>query len=128
MATPHQQNASLTPEKSLQTPHKSVCVRLTLEQHQRVKGDAKVLGKSIPDMLRDAFFKCQVVVPLLSADDAKGILVALTRIGNNINQIARRVNAGFGSGLDRAITGMTDEFGALNDLLMANSAVRQARA
>ena len=44
--------------------------------------------------MKERYFSCDPVQPLVSAADLKSLMTTLARIGNNVNQIARRVNAG----------------------------------
>lgn len=73
-------------------------VRFTEDQYGRIADDARIYGKSIPDLLRAAYFDSLPPRPAFSVEDAKRIVSAINRVGNNVNQIARHLNSGFRSG------------------------------
>ncbi len=73
-------------------------VRFTEDQYSQISDDARVYGKSIPDLLRAAYFGSLPPRPAFSVEDAKRIVAAINRVGNNVNQIARHLNSGFRSG------------------------------
>lgn len=98
----------------------AVYVRLTPAEHFRLAKDAAVRGCSLPEALRVGYFRGAAVAPLLAAADARAILVALTRIGNNINQIARRLNGGWRGGFSGEFQAMKDEFLTLYKAVMAS--------
>jgi hypothetical protein len=83
-------------------------VRFTAEQYLNIKSDAITLGRSIPQLLRDAYFDGRVVSPLLAAADAERLMRAINRIGNNINQIAKHINSGFEPLLEAAVDQLTE--------------------
>ena len=69
-------------------------VRYGEEVYQKLKNAREDTGKSFATLFRDAFMKKPMSRPVFSHQDAKKILRELSRIGNNINQISRRVNQG----------------------------------
>ena len=73
-------------------------VRFTEDQYSRIEDDARIYGKSIPELLRAAYFGSLPPRPAFSVEDAKRIVIAINRVGNNVNQVARHVNSGFRSG------------------------------
>lgn len=76
----------------------STHVRLTEEEYQRISKEQRITGKSIPWLLKNAYFKGPLCAPLMSVEEQRAVFVELRRIGTNINQIAKRVNAGFREG------------------------------
>jgi hypothetical protein len=82
------------------TPAKARCslVRFSAEQFERIKGDARTFGQSIPELLRSAYFGRKLVTPRFSVSDAERIVTAINRVGNNVNQIAKHLNSGFREG------------------------------
>ena len=73
-------------------------VRFTDEQLSQISDDARIFGRSIPELLRGAYFGSLPPRPAFSADDAKRVVTAVNRLGSNVNQIARHLNSGFRSG------------------------------
>lgn len=75
-------------------------VRLTENEYRHLKNDAEVTGKSIPLLLKRAYFVGAPLVPLMRKDDVTTVMSQLGRIGNNVNQIARQLNSGFRAGFN----------------------------
>ena len=103
-------------QKKNQTPEtfKNICVRFHSEQLNRLIRDTSLFGKSIPELLRTAYFKGPLKSPLMAKSDQLAILVALNRIGNNINQIARQANMGFGSAFTEEFLACQEQFELVN--------------
>lgn len=74
------------------------CVRFTAEEYQRIEADAEIFGKSIPTLLKEKYFNGPRVLPLLAKEDLEKLFGELGRVGNNLNQIARRINSGIRAG------------------------------
>ena len=69
-------------------------IRMTKEQFQKVNFLAKEMKKTVPKVFLDLLDRRTPQVTLLNSDNAGKIKTELNRIGNNINQIARKVNSG----------------------------------
>lgn len=74
------------------------CVRFTDEEMHQIEEDAANIGKSIPALLKERYFKGPRPLPLVSKVDLDNLFGELGRIGNNLNQIARRINSGIRAG------------------------------
>ena len=74
------------------------CVRFTDEEIARIEEDSLKTGWSIPTLLKERYFKGPRPLPLISEEDVKQHFAALGRIGNNMNQLARRLNSGIREG------------------------------
>ncbi len=72
----------------------AVYIRLSLAEQRRLATDAEILGKTAPEVMKDVYFGRAPTVPLLASADQQALMVALARIGNNMNQIARHLNSG----------------------------------
>ncbi len=83
---------------------KSTCVRFSDDEFKRIKRDAALLGRTIPWLLKETYFKGEIESPILIKEDAMKIMTALARIGNNLNQIARKLNSNFREGFHDGIT------------------------
>jgi hypothetical protein len=88
----------LSNETSLAKPAKDsrrTNVRFSENEFERIRQESQLLGESIPTLLKQTYFKRRPVKVLLDATDRKAVFAELRRIGNNANQIAKRVNTGF---------------------------------
>jgi hypothetical protein len=74
--------------------HKRTTVRFTDEEYDRITDEAKVSGESLPALLKRSHFRRQKLKLLFSEFERHSVCSELRRIGNNVNQIARRVNSG----------------------------------
>jgi hypothetical protein len=72
----------------------AVCVKLNPKQHSILKEASKTTGESIPEILRRSYSKKPVRAPIVPRPEALSIMKELNRLGNNVNQIARRMNSG----------------------------------
>lgn len=97
-------------DKEKQKRLASTHVRFSEQELSRIEKAARSTGRSIPWLLKTAFFNSGELCPTFDKDSARSIQVELNRIGNNINQIAREIN----SGLKR---GWNIEFERLNQQL-----------
>ena len=73
-------------------------VRFAADQYQQIAQDSINSGKSIPQLLKEKYFSGPQIVPLLSKPDLALLRTELSRIGNNLNQIAKRINSGVRAG------------------------------
>ena len=74
--------------------HKRTTVRFTDDEFSRITDEAKLSGLSIPNLLKKSHFRRRKLQLLLSEVDRHFFCTEIRRIGNNVNQIARRVNSG----------------------------------
>lgn len=81
-----------------QSRHNRSHLRFTAEEYERLVTDAKTYGETIPNLIKAVYFKKKLPPPAMAKGDAERVLAALNRIGNNVNQIARQLNAGFREG------------------------------
>lgn len=91
-SNPKETKSSQPPQ--LSRDHKRTTVRFTDEEFERIEEESRVSGISIPILLRMSHFKRRKLKLLFDEDGRKFICSELRRIGNNVNQIAYRVNAG----------------------------------
>ena len=69
-------------------------VRLTKEEYVQLTQDHMMSGKSIPWLLKTAYFKNRISAPNLDVETRKAVRRELSYIGNNLNQLAHNVNSG----------------------------------
>jgi predicted DNA-binding protein len=99
-------NAACGRENQRQPPWKGVlmqkkyeiCLRLTQEEKERLESDARRCGLSKTAYLRRLVIGAQVKAR--PSQEIKDLRTEVHHIGNNINQIARSVNAGIASAED----------------------------
>ena len=69
-------------------------VRFTEEEYARLKEECALAGLTIPRLLKDSHFRRKPLKLFLNAEDRTAVFAEIRRIGNNVNQIARKVNSG----------------------------------
>lgn len=74
--------------------HKRTTVRFTDEEYERVTEETALSGLSIPALLKGSHFRRAKLRLLFDEAERHVVCQELRRIGNNVNQIARRVNSG----------------------------------
>jgi hypothetical protein len=77
-----------------QEPAHSSFVRFTREEYLRLKRDSLETGKSIPWLLKTAYFQGSIATPTLDVESRKSVLRTLAYMGNNLNQLVKNVNSG----------------------------------
>jgi len=73
-------------------------VRFNEDEFARIEEDSINTGKSIPTLLKEKYFSGPRPLPMISKEDLKKHFGELGRIGNNMNQLARRLNSGIREG------------------------------
>ena len=68
----------------------TLTIRLTKSEKQRIDRNAKRAKRSITDYI----VLLSLETPIHVAEDVKPLLIELKRIGNNLNQITAKINAG----------------------------------
>ena len=100
-------------------------VRLNKDEHAKFLAAATALGITIPQLIKKVMLHGPLPAPLMSANDHQVISTQLARIGNNVNQIARKVNTGFREGFVREFEALQNDFNALFAFLMGRKEQRQ---
>ncbi len=85
-------------------------VRMSPLQYRRIKKESKESGKSIPALLRNSYFGKPPVKVLVKENDLDVLRKDLNRIGNNLNQIARRLNSGLLHGWSNTLDLVLEQF------------------
>lgn len=80
-------------DEGLKTKKRST-VRFTEEEFAQLKSDVEISGLSIPRLLKLSHFTKKKLSLLLTVEERHQVCSELRRIGNNVNQIAKRVNSG----------------------------------
>jgi valyl-tRNA synthetase len=68
----------------------TLTIRLTKVEKKRIERNAKRAERSITDYI----VLLSLEMPIHVAEDVKPLLIELKRIGNNLNQIAAKINSG----------------------------------
>lgn len=70
------------------------CVRFTESEYRQLQKAQLISGKSIPWLLKTAYFNDGISAPTLDNETRKTVRTELSRISNNLNQIAKHVHSG----------------------------------
>lgn len=70
--------------------NKTLTIRLTESEKKRIEANASRARRSVTDYI----VALSLNVPIHVAEDVKPLLIELKRIGNNLNQITVKINAG----------------------------------
>jgi len=76
----------------------SICVRVPPEKMEELKKESKLTGRTIPEIIRQRTFNKPFSNPNMPHEEAKILNKGVLKAGNNLNQIARRVNSGIFEG------------------------------
>lgn len=68
----------------------TLTIRLTKAEKERIERNAKRAKQSLTDYI----VSLSLETPIHVAEDVKPLLIELKRIGNNVNQIATKINSG----------------------------------
>ncbi|MBK9324293.1 MAG: plasmid mobilization relaxosome protein MobC [Bdellovibrionaceae bacterium] len=103
----------------------ALCVRIDATEHQRIKKMIAATGMSGPELFRRALFcRMDFERPLLTPEQAKSFETELKRQGNNINQIAKKINMGLMAGWSQALSAINVNYMKLSQMLTVNYANR----
>jgi hypothetical protein len=92
-------------------------VRFNIKEHAQLLKDERTRGMSIPALLKEAYFRGRPTAIIMSQEDQKTVMTELLRQGNNLNQIARKLNAGIANGLQQEIEAIRRSLNALAALI-----------
>ena len=88
-------------------------VRFTSDEYKQILEDEIRTKKSAQQLLKNAYFGNGPSVMLMTDEDRDKICIQLQRIGNNVNQIAHRINSGFALGFGSEIETIRTQLSAL---------------
>lgn len=74
------------------TDNHQVNIRVNEAEYAKIQTSARIMGLSVPKYCKHLVMKSKLKEPKLADEEYHKIIVDLSRIGNNINQIARRLN------------------------------------
>ena len=90
-------------------------VRMSSSEYEQIKKDSEASGQSIPDLLREAYFSQPPRRVLVNKNDLDILRKDLNRIGNNLNQITRKLNAGLMTGWSNKLDLILEQFDTLTN-------------
>lgn len=88
-------------------------VRMSPFEYRRIKKDSEASRKSIAELLRESYFSQPPRKVLMDRKDVDLLRKDLSRIGNNLNQVARRLNTGLFHGWNNTLNLIWEELRAL---------------
>jgi len=94
-------------------------VRFTTEEYEQISEDERRSGKGVQDLLKKAYFGNGRIVVLMTDEDKDKLMSQIMRIGNNVNQIAKRVNSGFAEGFSHDVANVRSQLTAIMAWLTA---------
>lgn len=90
-------------------------VRMSASEYSRIERDSIKSGKSIPELLREAYFSKSPLKVLFQKEDLITLRKDLNKIGNNINQVARKLNSGIMHGWNNTLELVLEQFETLTN-------------
>ena len=97
-------------------------IRLSPDEYLRLAKESYMLGTTLQERVRHLCFSgAASQQSLFPVADKQEILIALSRIGNNVNQIARAMNCGIREGFNPNLDAMQSAFAQLIKMLTANT-------
>lgn len=94
-------------------------IRFTDEEYTQILEDAEIYNETIPNLLKAVYFRRHLPRPVMYPDDARRALAELSRMGNNVNQIARHLNSGFREGFNPSVEKMATAIEAMKNYIMS---------
>ncbi|MEE2671390.1 MAG: plasmid mobilization relaxosome protein MobC [Bdellovibrionota bacterium] len=101
----------MSENKNQKTKHGgSSHVRFTPREYSQVQKESFKKSKSIPTLLKDTYFKGRPEEVLISESDLEQLNKKMDRIGNNLNQVAKKLNSGFMHGWNETLGLVYEQF------------------
>ena len=101
------------------------CVRVSEDEHERINQMCKTTGETAPELFRKALLhRKDLEQPAMKPEDIHEIKVALSRIGNNVHQIARHLNFGGRDGWNISFNSFQTEFLNIRHMFLGKYARR----
>ena len=88
----HLKMASIKKTKPNRKEPKQISFRVSEPEYLNLERSAKVLNISVPAFVKKKAQGARVVAPKINPDDSKEMARQLAALGNNVNQLAKRVN------------------------------------
>ncbi|ARE09817.2 mobilization protein [Lactococcus lactis subsp. lactis] len=88
----HLEMASKKKKQPNRKQPKQISFRVSESEYLNLERSAKVLNISVPAFVKKKAQGARVVAPKINPDDSKEMARQLAALGNNVNQLAKRVN------------------------------------
>lgn len=88
----HLNMASIKKKHPNRKAPKQISFRVSEPEYLNLEQSAKVLNISVPAFVKKKAQGARVVAPKINPEDSKEIARQLAGLGNNVNQLAKRVN------------------------------------
>ena len=88
----HLKMASIKKKQPNRKQPKQISFRVSESEYLNLERNAKVLNISVPAFVKKKAQGARVIAPKINPDDSKEIARQLAALGNNVNQLAKRVN------------------------------------
>ena len=88
----HLNMASIKKKHPNRKAPKQISFRVSESEYLNLEQSAKVLNLSVPAFVKKKAQGARVVAPKINPEDSKEIARQLAGLGNNVNQLAKRVN------------------------------------
>ena len=76
----------------MRTDNHQVNIRVNEAEYAKIQASARIMGFTVPKYCKHLVMQSKLKEPKLADEEYHKIIVDLSRIGNNINQIARQLN------------------------------------
>ena len=76
----------------MRTENHQVNIRVNEAEYAKIQASARIMGLTVPKYCKHLVMQSKLKEPKLADEEYHKIIVDLSRIGNNINQIARQLN------------------------------------
>lgn len=76
----------------MRTDNHQVNIRVNEAEYAKIQASARIMGLTVPKYCKHLVMQSKLKEPKLADEEYHKIIVDLSRIGNNINQIARQLN------------------------------------
>lgn len=97
---------------------KQISFRVATDEYAKIKEMANRAGISIPSLAKKATLNQEVKEQIIDRETGRQIIAALGKIGSNINQIAKKVNAGENTDTMLEVMKVSDEINDFWKLLI----------
>ena len=78
--------------RKMRTDNHQVNIRVNEAEYAKIQASARIMGLTVPKYCKHLVMQSKLKEPKLADEEYQKIIVDLSRIGNNINQIARQLN------------------------------------
>lgn len=76
----------------MRTDNHQVNIRVNEAEYAKIQASARIMGLTVPKYCKHLVMQSKLKEPKLADEEYHKIIVDVSRIGNNINQIARQLN------------------------------------